>query len=155
MPRTTQHDPNAVPISAIRPLIQEWLRKHSADRATGLGGDRDPYLAGERLPNGAYDILGFQCGVNGRQLRGYVTGTPTKGSNSEYVSFDTADKIVCATAGPIAWHTDKRLKPYYGPLAVLRYEALQGFELPEGVSEMDLTPEQRHYWRRAREEVAA
>ena len=134
------------------------MEKHLATHPQSKGADTDKYMDNWH-PDGHYHVLGFQAGVSGRQLRGYITGTPTKGSNPDYIAFDTADKIVCATVGPMAWYTDERLIPYYGPLAVLYGELKEGRELPEGFDLNSLSTPYKSVWRKAREnfdeEVAA
>ena len=64
------------------------------------------------------NILQFHTGVSARTLRRIKS---KKYEYAETIPFDMADKIVCGTVGPLAWHTEP-LSEYYGPLTVKKYE---------------------------------
>ncbi len=109
-----------VPISVIAPLIVEWEVEYKS-KSQGAGS----YIDEDRYPD-CLEILGFQCGLSARFLRRVKKGQVMGGRHKiqhfvDYISFSSADKIVCATVGPLAWH-EPPLCDYYGPIPVAAYE---------------------------------
>ena len=143
--------PNVVPVSVVKPYIKRWLDRYKAQSDGNKNTHSNPYV--EKSDNeGHLGILSFQCGVSGRVLRQYLN------TNLELeTTFDIADKIVCATEGPLAWHTDDTLKPFYESLEVTYGELKRGYELPEGFDFDSLPRPKQLVWENARmrREVAA
>jgi hypothetical protein len=67
----------------------------------------------------------------------------------DYISFNMADKIVCATVGPFAW-LEEPLREFYGPLTVSAKELKAGFELPDGFDLGSVSQPYQASWHRAR-----
>lgn len=111
-----------VPIHHISKLIQRWVEVYRADHSYP-GQNDGTYEAGENK-DGCLAVLGFHCNMSGRRLRlikdgKFDVGTRKSGTFHyvDWVPFDIADKIVCASVGPLAWHQEP-LNQYYGPLTV-------------------------------------
>jgi len=139
--------PGYVPISVIAPLIQRWLDVYRSTRT-----EADGYT---KIHNeGHLSVLSFHSGVSPRTLRQIVNNKKKAGAwdrgekETELITFDMADKIVCATIGPLGWHTEESLAPYYGPIEVTYSELKRGYELPEGY-EFD-NQAKRYLWSNAR-----
>ena len=118
-----------VPIELIAPLILSWVEKYKALHAEPNKNDRSSrYVDAEDTHHGHLEILAFHCQMSPRRLRMIKNGKfDVGGKRSEtlrhvdWVPFDIADKIVCATVGPLAWR-NAPLNQFYGPLPVARYE---------------------------------
>ena len=150
-----------IPIAVIAPLIRRWLDVYKATRAEESGnGNRNTYVADGCTHDGYLVVLSFHCGVSARVLRRILNGNVECGGRKnrgvvDSLTFDMADKIVCATMGPLAWHTEESLMPYYGPLKVTAAELVNGYELPEGF-DFDSLPQQKKYrWSNARMRLEA
>jgi hypothetical protein len=135
-----------VPIAVVAPLIRRWLEVYKADRTENDGYATTP-------KEGHLSVLSFQCGVSPRTLRQIVNNKKKDGrfdspEPTDKITFDMADKIVCATIGPWGWRTEESLIPYYGPVEVSYSELRNGYELPEGY-EFE-TNAKRYLWNAAR-----
>lgn len=121
-------DPNAVPSSVIRPYIQRWYDKYSAEHPEQRRGQKggDGYIRYQSGDQGRLDVLAHHAKISARVLKRHMLG------ELDMMTFNLADRIICATDGPLAWHTEEDLIPYYGPLEVSVSELKEGYELPEG-----------------------
>ena len=103
---------SVVPISALRPLIEEWLAKQERE-SEDLGWDRfcTPEIR-----------LAQDAGVHRRKINGILNGNlrAKPGVSQDNVSFDMADKLLCAMGMNAEWHI--RLAEYYDEIDVAPYE---------------------------------
>lgn len=91
-----------VPCDALAPLIREWAKRNGypVDRTENAGWENDKM--------GALGALAFQSGVSVRKIGGIMS----PGSRlSDNVTFDTADRLLCAMHMTSEWHHS--LKEYY------------------------------------------
>lgn len=92
-----------IPHAELRPLILEWAKRNEYEQKPtwthGLHGEPDMVT----LPM----ALHHRSGVSTRRIRGIVNNS----LDSETVSFDTADKLLCAMDMQAEWHG--RLAEYY------------------------------------------
>jgi hypothetical protein len=132
-----------IPMVVLAEILEEYLlenpmyhRNKAAETGHGQGV-WGPYGVGSSLANGevwqefeGVGRLSEESGVPLRQIsdirRGYGLGVRHKKwnscrSKSLHVSFDVADKLVCAMGRPWEWVTG-RLAPFYGPIPVAGYE---------------------------------
>lgn len=114
-----------IPIAVISDIVNAWLRKYVAENGTN-NETSNTYVPNSR--QGHLEVLAFHTGVNHKRLSNIKNGRYEIGDKRngtlravDYVPFDIADKIVCGTVGPLAWHTEP-LSEYYGPLTVKKYE---------------------------------
>lgn len=134
--KTRTPEEERVPCKIIASLIKDWERKFAADHTepprmkSGTDNPR-PYVEDKGAENeGHLRVLAFHCGINARRLRTIKNGRCETGNYRsgtrrfvDWVSFDVADKIVCAVLGPDAWHCDPVLNEcYQRTLSVKPYE---------------------------------
>ena len=148
MAESSLTDPNAVPVEVIRPYIRRWLELYRVDHVeVGSNAHSTSYIKSSDN-EGHLGVLSFHSGVSGRVLRQYLNT-----ENVQKIPFDLADKIVIATAGPMAWHTDEALTPYYGPFEVRPRELQEGRELPAGFDIKSLPRAKQLLWLTARQRM--
>lgn len=109
---------DTVPMSALKPIIKEWMRVNGYDNI-------NPHSFGVQYFAGGIDVLANEAGVSRRRISAIMADTVYKDGCTE-VSFDTADKLLCAMCRVEAWHYE--LKEWYGPIHVMAYE--YDFEQP-------------------------
>ena len=106
-----------VPVAAIRPLIEEWEKRQISHEpaSTGFGRKGVEYQWDTPLCR-----LARESGVPRRRIYGIMTGKLVGGKQrpdgtayygQENISFDTADKLLCAMDMTSAWHVE--LRDYY------------------------------------------
>lgn len=103
-----------MPAADLRPLILEWAERNeyttTDDTLHGFAHDVPRVMT-------LHQVLSHRSGVPIRRVRGILNGT-TGFSN---VSFDVADKLLCAMDMVDEWHG--RLAVYYEePIEVAAYE---------------------------------
>ena len=126
---TTATPPNErVPTNVIASLIRRWLVEHKAKSPNEMGNQHVSRYVENSDKDEHLTILAFHTGVSSRHLRRIMTGKTHIGQHRtgtyqevDWVPFDIADKIVCGTVGPLAWHIEP-LSEFYGPLSVKAYE---------------------------------
>lgn len=158
--RKGRHVYNPVPIRVVAPIVREWNDRYIANKGEPA---RNSYIENHGNEAGL-EVLGFQSGISPKTLRA-IMNNKLKGGNTSHgggyyvddISFDMADKIVCATLGPLGWLTDPTLSRYYGPLDVTFGELEKGYELPEGFDFDSLPQPKKYMWHKARlmKEMAA
>lgn len=107
---------DSVPMSALEPIIRDWFRRN--DYTFDTNGPRD-----ERA--GGITTLSQMSGVSVRRIGSILAGGYR--DDTDHVSFDTADRLLCAMCLNSLWHTD--LAEWYGPIRVAGYE--KNWEQPE------------------------
>ena len=126
---TTTTPPNErIPISPLVTLIRGWLEVHKVKSPIEFGNNNVARYVEKPDQDEHLHILAFHTGVSSRHLRRILSGKTHTGQHRtgtyqevDWVPFDIADKIVCGTVGPLAWHTEP-LSEFYGPLSVKAYE---------------------------------
>ena len=119
---------HTVPCAVLVPLIEGFQRENAHP-----GGN---WTTNNNNESAWMQLLASRSGVSARQIRRIMVGKieSTLGSREnrvkvlrDHVGFKTADRIVCATVGPLAWHQEP-LNEFYGPLPVLSWE--RDYEMP-------------------------
>ena len=101
---------SVVPMSALRPLMEEWLARQTTDETSGK-------LGGSLYRDTAIVKLARESGMDRRRITGILRGTTREQEN---VSFDTADRLLCAMQMNAEWHI--RLAEFYDDIDVAPYE---------------------------------
>jgi hypothetical protein len=112
-----------VPMKVLGELILEWEEQNKVIvRGGGYVGGNSWYNETEIL-GGARELLAKKSGMRARRIYNIVRGfaVDRNGNRCDRVSFDTADKLVCAMRMNHEWISG-RLAPFYGPIPVAGYE---------------------------------
>ena len=120
-----------VPLPFIREIVVNWVKHYDAEhlhpgrRSGEFSAASRSYTTGRDTK---FHVLAFRCGVNERRLRQlysgkFQIGDARNGTEQlvDWVPFDVADKIICGTVGPLAWHVEP-LSDFYGPLSIRDWE---------------------------------
>jgi hypothetical protein len=116
-------------MSVLEPIIRDWCKRSGyalGDDATGENS----------LPSGQVVLSGLS-GVSGRRIWAILSGGCYDRSHgnphfTDRVSFDTADRLLCAMDRVEAWHHE--LKEWYGPVRVAGYEKDFLQPVPDGMA---------------------
>lgn len=114
---------DSVPMAALAPIIRDWCKRSGY----ALGQE----ATGQNSLNSGQEILAELSGVTSRCISRILAGfnedkrDKCKGIYT-HVSFDTADKLLCAMCCVEAWHFE--LKEWYGPIRIAGHE--KNFEQP-------------------------
>ena len=125
---------DSVPMVALEPIIRDWCKRSGYALGHEATGENS-------LPSGQ-EVLSQLSGVSVRRIWSILGGacrdtkTNRKGVKKLYVpthvSFDTADRLLCAMDMVSVWHNE--LAEWYGPIRVAGYEKDFLQPVPEGVA---------------------
>jgi hypothetical protein len=119
VPHTGPH----IPLYVLGDLVREWKSR------SGFDDDGSPTA---NHGSGTRVVLEELSGVPQRRLHAIEKGwdrhgytkRPTKASYTKVISFDVADKLVCAMDMVDEWR-EGRLKAYYGPIAINKADRMR------------------------------
>lgn len=102
--------PTRIPAAPFAAVVSEFVARMDMGEViqpAGMWGGAEcrSYTYDNRYS--AVDAVAGWAGVKWGTLYSVLSG------RTKSVDFDFADRVICATVGPFAWHTDERLSRFY------------------------------------------